>query len=823
MTRGFGIPVDNRKNQNPDNPIIMNYYHIIYNSSESSMTGGAGFGIRTATEGTPESLIEAIRDINLFNDMWEDLSNQPTTAQIKEHPEIMDDIAKYYAVTSITDRQGKMFHIIARRAYVGFNYAFYSNGIPTRPGNYVIDYYAFEELPESSVYQILYEKALPESNHFIPASVRPTEDNEEMRTISLGKQAPLPVETKSFEADVKDSLDKDVVKLFFTYLKAKQNGKKLVVRVTKERARTLAADFYRMLDRKSATEIHTLVNHRSNGINNYFDIYFILPDYPHQLYPGLYEYMDIDNAEMPDTDEAKTFGKELLSLVRSAFSNNKTQINDILRWLMMPEYATVKKMSKETIDNFFLYCIQRHRFNYTTLKYSSDELLRVLSEYTKKDTPNAEHFDNLVTEAMNTCTTENIIDLISDFHKFESYGFNMQDNTQAVMGSVSRCILSSAAFLCKVLDRHTVKGTRQFFDKSIFEEHCDYVEEKVLYPYMLDLYKVFLTEAELKGKDNMLYNRFVLPDMDKKYLIPIIDDTHGSDNEAKVQFFITILQKRAKPAGMMWEMLEHYLNQGTCPDLLNAFSDRLTEKEYAPLFYYSIKANRNPYQTISGVEQLTEILEGNDSLKKLISNGFNSDNLYTPFLGEIKRMYKDNHENAAEALRKLNSNVLGFLNIRNESFVNLAMYLDMVVYDRYDDMSTSTIPAMFYLVRELEDRDSFDRLLHAFLKAADKNSITQKELIALYENFNPGVDVKEEIDDLNAAVADPLKLDIILRERKKMTFKKAFEIISTLDMKKEWKEAFFEKSYAKEYKSYKRNQKIKGFFKAIFGVFKPKK
>ena len=801
----------------------MNYYHIIYNSSESSMTGGAGFGIRTATEGTPESLIEAIKDINLFNDMWEDLSNQPTSAQIKEHPEIMDDIAKYYAVTSITDKQGKVFHIIARRAFVGFNYAFYSNGIPTRPGNYVIDYYAFEEQPESSVYQILYENALPESNHFIPASVRPTEDNEEMRTISLGKQAALPVETKPFEADVKDSLDKDVVKLFFTYLKARQNGKKLVVRVTKERAHTLAADFYRMLDRKSATEIHTLVNHRSNGINNYFDIYFILPDYPHQLYPGLYEHMDLDKDGMPDTDEAKAFSKEILSLVSSDFRNNKAQIDDILRWLMMPEYSTVKKMSKETIDLFFLYCIQPHIFSYANLKHSSDEFLRVLSDYTKKDTTNGRHFDHLVREAMDTCTTENVIDLITDFHKFETFDFNMKDNTQAVAGSVSRCILSSPIFFCKVLDRHTVKGVRQFFDKTVFEEHCNYVEEKALYPYMLDLYRIFLAETELASKDNMLYNRFVLPDMEKKYLIPIIDDTYGNDNDAKVRFFITILQKRVKPTGMIWELLEHYLKQGTCPDLLDAFSDRLTEGEYAPLFYYSIKANRNPYQTISGVEHLTEILEGNNQLKQLVSNGFNSDSLYTPFLGEIKRLYKNNHEKANEALNKLNSNVIGFLNIKNESFANLAMYLNMVAYDRYDEMPASITPAMFSLVKELEDRDSFDRLLPAFLKAADKKSIAPKDLISLYESFNPGVDVKEEIDDLNAAVADPLKLDIILRERKKMTFKKALEIVSTLDMKENWKEAFFENSYAKEYKSYKRNQKIKGFFKAVINVFIPKK
>lgn len=801
----------------------MNYYHIIYNSSENSMTGGAGFGIRTATEGTPASLIEAIRDTDLFNDMWDNLSNQPTTAQIKEHPEVMDDIAKYYAVTNITDKQGKVFHIIARRAFVGFNYAFYNNGIPTRLGNYVIDYYAFEDAPESSAYQILYEKALPGSNHFIPASVRPTEDNEEMRAISLGKQAPLPAEERPFGAEVADRLDAGAVVLFFTYLRARQNGKKLVVKATKERALKLTADFYRMLDRKSAAEINTLVNHRNNGINNYFDIYFILPDYPHQLYLGLYDFLDMDSAKMPDTDEAKAFGAELTDLVSGRFGENKKQIDDILRWLLMEEYTTVKKMSKKTIDNFFLYCIQPCNFSYTTLAGGSDEFLNVLSAYTRKNAQNAEHFNTIVSDAVNACTEDNVSRLIHDFHKLESFGFDMSRLTEDVRTSVSRCILGSPAILKSVLDAHDVSGIRQFIDKTVFEEHSDYVEEKSLYKYMLDLYRDFLTGSELADKNNMLFNRFVSLDMDKKYLIPIIDDTHGSDNEAKIQFLITILQKRAKPVSMIWPMMEHYLSRHTCPDLLDAFGDRLTEEEYAPLFYYSIKENRNPYQTIGGVEGLTELLAGNEQLKRLVCDGFDKDNLYIPFLEELKRMYKADHEKAGEALHKLNVNVLGFLPVKNDRFANLAIYLDMVDSNRYNDIPAGKIPMLFSLVKELEDRDSFGQLLTAFLNAADKERIEVRDLINLYEKFNLNVDVKEEIDDLNAATTDTRKLEIILKENRKMPFKKALEIVSTLNMDKKDISVFFNAAYFKEYKSYLRNQKIKGFFMAIANVFKPKK
>ena len=64
----------------------MKYYHIIYNSSEKPMDGGVGFGIRTATEGTPDGLIKAVKSINFFTDDWESYESKPSPAKIKENP-----------------------------------------------------------------------------------------------------------------------------------------------------------------------------------------------------------------------------------------------------------------------------------------------------------------------------------------------------------------------------------------------------------------------------------------------------------------------------------------------------------------------------------------------------------------------------------------------------------------------------------------------------------------------------------------------------------------------------------------------------------------
>lgn len=296
------------------------------------MDGGVGFGIRTATEGTPGELLKAVKSIiKFFTDDWESYEAKPNPAKIKETPSIMESIAKNYAVTNIVNEKGFRYYIIARRAYVGFDYGFYKNGMPTRPGNYVIDIYAFDSVPESSAYEILYENAHSNSNHFIPKSVQPTLDNEEMRQISIGSQPALPVSQKGFDANVENTLDKDVVKLFFTYLLSQKAGKKLVVKASKEKALKLTADLYRMLDFESAKSVRTYINLRSQGVNENFDLFFIHEDYPHQIYPNLYNYIEIDTAEMPSTTEAQNFGNDLENLVTSSFAENKDDVYDILK------------------------------------------------------------------------------------------------------------------------------------------------------------------------------------------------------------------------------------------------------------------------------------------------------------------------------------------------------------------------------------------------------------------------------------------------------------------------------------------------------------
>lgn len=808
----------------------MKYYHIIYNSSEKPMEGGVGFGIRTATEGAPKELIKAINDINCFSDDWESYTDKPTPAKIKEDPSTIEAVPKNYAVTTITDEHGKSYSVIARRAYVGFDYGFYKNGMPTRTGNYVIDYYVFDSTPDSSAYEILYEKALPGSNHFIPMSVRPTEDNEEMREISVGAQPALPPTDKPFTAAVENALDKDVVKLFFTYLKSRQNGKKLVVKASREKALKLTADLYRMLDPESAKMLRVYVNHRSQGVKDNFDIFFIHEDYPHQIYPGLYDYIEIDSATMPDTDEARTFGKDMENLVKDSLKENSADIHDTLKWLMMPEYATVKLLSKPTIDAFFLYCIQPGNFTYDELKNGArmnDEFLKVLRDYTKKSGKNAERFKLVVKDRMNDATTGDVTGLIEDYNHLLKVGFDLDDVTKDIRKNISIQLLSDIGFFKKAIDKLGLKSIEKFFDKQVFESHNDYLDSTTLDPYMPELYRLFLTLPEQENLENTIYRRFLKRGIPKDIFHRIIDDVHGSNEDAKINFFTILLQKGFSNFKTSWPYLTHYLGRSsTSYDFLNTFSDRITNDEYAPMFHHSIIKNKKKYATPDKIGTVTQCLSVNPELKRLMQTNYKTDGFYDELYRNLDALSDKGPVKALEILQKDVVQV----GIKDGKYTILEAYLLLKDPRNYAMLAGWNNPKLvkrvYDKIIEHSDKRMFDDLLLSFSELTSQGGlISPKELASQFRKFHPA-DECQTAGMLEKIVPykDWVELTgTVLADVDKQPFKEAMELAKDFGMNDDNIDKLLTKFYEKDYNAYKRKNKIKNFFVSIGKIFKSKK
>lgn len=790
------------------------------------MDGGVGFGIRTATEGTPENLLKAIKEITFFTDDWEDYETKPTPSQLKDDPAKIEQVPMNYAVTQLTDEEGKRYFIVARRAYVGFDYGFYKNGMPTRPGNYVIDYYAFDSVPSRDVYEILYENALPGSNHFIPESVRPTTDNEEMIAISVGAQGPLAVEEKPFSANTQDELTKDAVKLFFYYLQAKSANQKLVVKVSRKNSNRLLADFYRMLGPVLSSEIRTYVNLRSQGTNDNFDIYFIHEDYPHQIYPGLYNYIEMDSAEIPDTFEAKTFANDIMNRVCSSYEENKEDADDLLKWVTMPEHDLVKNMSKETNDAFFSYCVQPGNFTYASLKESNGilnrELLDALCSYTSKSTANAMRFNEVVTEVMSDIAPDSVISLIKDYNELENVGFSLDTVTLSIKKKVCSVFLSDISIFRKLLAEVHPENISKFFCKELFEEKHDYLDSPLLDKYMTKLYNLFYTEEELQKKGQCLW-RFMRRDIDKGIMFNLIDNIY-QEQEQKIKFLINILHKELKPFNAVWEYLEHYLNNGADnTDFISEFREKTTDESYAPIFYYSLKKNRNGLDSLEKITQTSELLAHNKALKTLVEKGFSSDDIYSAYYKFIDAQCDEKPDKCLEHIK---NNIFCFLNVNDNKWNVLKEYIELVINinegKEIGKLSKDRQVDIFNKIAEHKNTTVFNTMLNDFISLVRNNRIHVKALAAIYKKMNPQHDCITTLANLDSH-KDWLEMaEAVIIDNFEMGFVDATQLLEEFGYPNQLQERFLSDHYKKEYKRYRLKHKIKSFFKPIISLFKRK-
>ncbi len=803
----------------------MKYYHIIYNSSEKPMSGGTGFGIRTATEGTPSELLEAIKNITYFTDDW--TSYNITTEKFNENIALIEQVPKNYAITTLTDNVGKKYYLVARRVYVGYDHSFYQNNKPTRPGNYVIDYYVFESAPCGCVYEILYENALPGSNHFIPKSVLPTTDNEEMRTISVGAQEALPIEEKPFKANLQDKLTKDAVKLFFHYLQAKSNNRKLLVKVSSDKAQRLLADFYRMLGDKLAAEVRTYVNLRSEGLNDNFDINFIHEDYAYPIYHGgFYDYVEIETAEMPDTLEAKTFANDLVNLVSNSYEENKEDVNDLLKWVTMPEHDIVKNMSKETNDAFFSYCIQPGNFLYTSIKNEkgelNHELLPVLCSYIKNNNGAAERFNTLITETMSEITPDTAIALVKEYNELIKIGFSLNEITTNVKSKVCSVILSDISLFRTLLDEAHLENISKFFVKEQFEEKQSYLDSAQLDKYITKLYTWFYTEEELKKKGQCLW-RFMKRDIDKEIMFSLIDDVY-QENEQKIKFLIEILNKELKPFEVVWGYMKNYLEKmAENTDFIAIFESRTGIEEYAPMFYYSLKKGRENLNTLEKIAQTSELLSKNKALKKLVEENFAADNIYKAYYNLVDTKCEKDPQKYLEHIKE---NVFDFLNIKDDKWNVLKKYIELIIAceeKKSEKLDKATLVGVYEKVVEHNNAKLFAALLNSVTSLVKNCYIDIKSFVADYKKMNPGKDCIATLAELDANKEWQELASAVIVKSFNMKFADAVHTLDEYGYSQAFKEHLLMKHYEKEYKRYKLTNKVKNFFKSLTSLFGSKK
>lgn len=164
-------------------------------SQQSILSGQAGFGIRTITEGfNPELARKICDEISCAYEV--DIAEQVTTEQITTDPSCVTQYPRTLKYQVVKNDDGKELYVIACATYVGIDYGYFCNIESARRAgsNYIADILVFDEKPTAGLFQALIEQKI-----FRPIDNTCTPTNPELQELLTGKPSylsPREVEVK---------------------------------------------------------------------------------------------------------------------------------------------------------------------------------------------------------------------------------------------------------------------------------------------------------------------------------------------------------------------------------------------------------------------------------------------------------------------------------------------------------------------------------------------------------------------------------------------------------------------------------------------------
>lgn len=583
----------------------MNYYHIIYNSSEKSRGGTVGLGIRSATENTPAEIIEALsnKDNEIFAFVERPALSQPALAA---DPTKVLDVAPTYFYRELLLPGKQKIYVIGRKIAVGYDYTYYKDGKSGRPGNYVVDCYVFEEQPDASVFEIFTENPAEGSAHFIPRSPVPSPDNEEMRSISLGHKPDLPAENLSFKAAAAPAAGARTAELLLAFVESRRAGRPVLVKCDVADANLLAAGAASMLRPERLTEFTFLTNHTSEGKKPGYNVFFINQHYNNELFPKQWVMLDLTKDAKISTSEAENYREAIVSAIDG---DRRDKVADIIDWLLSDTYERYKNLPKETQAQLFNYIYDFSRFNFDALSRDR-ELVKALNEYFTAKPSEKARFDEYLqslfdaqTDLEGTMAWIEYVLAVKPLKATEVIERNRDKITSIVFADKDTFDTFYRRFKQRFVD------VQQFINRSAYKSHSDYLtlsggEWESLYHYFLDE----------KGREpQALIARMLDDGLDQRRRMSIIEN-EVADREVIADSMIKLIttEQRYEDA-LVADLIDL---SGRCAlryrDFVGKiFADRITDPRYSRLFTYALE-----HASVNNAEGIRSMVERLDAFHK---------------------------------------------------------------------------------------------------------------------------------------------------------------------------------------------------------------
>ena len=394
----------------------MKYYHLIYNSSERSIKGAPGFGIRAYSEDLPKEVLNAIeKDRELF--AFEYKGTNLTTNIVHTNPESIKGIIPTWIYAVIPIGEGKKVYVLGRKIAVGFDYSFYKTGQPTRLGNYVGDYYITLDSPSSDFWNLMYTR--DDGVQFIPASPVPTQDNDDMRSISLGEPKLLsPMENIVAAAPKAKGVHAFALEIIFGILESRKLQKPLLVKMASKETAEVMADVFRILPSDVATECPFITNYNQTGRRQGYNIFVINEEYQAQVMAEQWMVVDLINGKTVNSKERDIF----LPIVQNYTDRGVwNYVRNTMMWILSDSYANIGN-SDPNLNSLVLCYLNKDEFDFENLSQNK-ELINALAPILEKDEEKRDYlFDYLWFNIRNITKPEQIKQMSQELSALKPLG-----------------------------------------------------------------------------------------------------------------------------------------------------------------------------------------------------------------------------------------------------------------------------------------------------------------------------------------------------------------------------------------------------------------
>ncbi|MBR1688013.1 MAG: hypothetical protein IJ710_05690 [Prevotella sp.] len=453
----------------------MKFYHVIYTSSQRLLNGGNGFGIRTATEGTPSEYLQhvltCVTQSTRFNSNVEGCKMPTASELIADGSAIRVVPPRYFYLEEAVE--GKKLYIVGRNVYLGFTEAFYAkgadgkvSGTAGRTGNYLIDLYLFEERPSRDVFQILYEHPESGKSQFVPQDAAPLVTNSEMADLATGDPAPLPVEEWTLRSDDRRPLDnpEKTVDLLFALIEARLSGKKLVVKYGWEKTHLLIADVIQLMSDSKVGGFTFSTNFTGNGYNVPAEVNFVNEYYSTQ-YLGSDLFVDLNGAPL-STKESDTYRQIVLDAVSAGDLGAVRRLTD---FVLSAAYTDIRSLHSHTVKTLYHYTQMPERFTLDMLHQEEKEDAELLTALNKLITADAagnrQPFVRLLEQALDAAVAPSLAEqqtaqtaaLVGQIEIYQKYLPLVEDIVTPYRVQIEEALMAQPAEAIRILGLATVR------------------------------------------------------------------------------------------------------------------------------------------------------------------------------------------------------------------------------------------------------------------------------------------------------------------------------------------------------------------------------